>query len=230
MLGREAAPLAPTPIRKAQTPRERCCASSSSIASLRKSEAKESYLSADGNPPPILSSVACALGRGSRLEPSVPRPLCVIKASLRGDSSEHRKRSRRATLRVSLGLSARIGDRRCGCDASHASVHCIGVRASQCGREKAVWCRVRLRAPVSLGMRAWSKRRVTIRTREIYHSANGDRWLLARDPDTGKVFVRHEPNLPSGGQVADIEVGAFLIAAGNGPEKQELLRLIGTLV
>jgi hypothetical protein len=36
--------------------------------------------------------------------------------------------------------------------------------------------------------------------------------------------------LPSGGQVADIELGAFLIAAGNGPEKQELLRLIGTLV
>jgi hypothetical protein len=44
------------------------------------------------------------------------------------------------------------------------------------------------------------------------------------------VFVRHEPNLPSGGQVADIEIGAFLFAAGNGPEKQELLRLIGTLV
>ncbi len=47
----------------------------------------------------------------------------------------------------------------------------------------------------------------------------GDRWLLARDPDTGRVFVRHEPNLPSGGQVADIEIGAFLIASGNGPEK-----------
>jgi hypothetical protein len=44
------------------------------------------------------------------------------------------------------------------------------------------------------------------------------------------VFVRHEPNLPSGGQVADIEIGAFLVAAGDGPEKQELLRLIGTLV
>jgi hypothetical protein len=39
----------------------------------------------------------------------------------------------------------------------------------------------------------------------------------------------HEPNLPSRGQVADIE-GAFLIATGNGPEKQELLRLIGTLI
>jgi hypothetical protein len=62
---------------------------------------------------------------------------------------------------------------------------------------------------------------VTVRTREIYHSANGDRWLLARDPDTGRVFVRHEPNLPSGGQVADIDIGAFLIATGSGPEKQE---------
>ena len=71
---------------------------------------------------------------------------------------------------------------------------------------------------------------MAIRTREIYRSANGDRWLLAIDSDTGRVFVRHEPNLPSGGQVADIEIGAFLIAAGNGPEKQELLRLIGTLV
>ena len=69
-----------------------------------------------------------------------------------------------------------------------------------------------------------------IRTREIYRSPNGDRWLLARDPDIGRVFVRHEPNLPSGEQVADVELGAFLIAAGNRPEKQELLRLIGTLV
>jgi hypothetical protein len=72
---------------------------------------------------------------------------------------------------------------------------------------------------------------MTIRTREIYRSASdGDRWLLTRDPDTTRVFVRHEPNLPSGGRVADMEVGAFLTAAGSGPEKQELLRLIGTLV
>jgi hypothetical protein len=71
---------------------------------------------------------------------------------------------------------------------------------------------------------------VAVRTRAMYLSANGDRWLLACDPDTGRVFVRHEPNLPSGGQVADIEIGAFLIGSGHGPEKQELLRLIGTLV
>jgi hypothetical protein len=50
------------------------------------------------------------------------------------------------------------------------------------------------------------------------------------DPDSGRVFVRHEPNLPSGGLVADIEIGAFLIVSGNGPEEQELLRLIGKLV
>jgi hypothetical protein len=74
------------------------------------------------------------------------------------------------------------------------------------------------------------QRSTAVRTKEIYRSTNGDRWLLARDPGTGRVFVRHEPNLSSGGQVADIEIGAFLIAAGNGPEKQELLRLIGTLI
>jgi hypothetical protein len=72
---------------------------------------------------------------------------------------------------------------------------------------------------------------MAIQFREIYRSApNGDRWLLVRNTETGRVFVRHEPNLPSGGQPADIEVGAFLVAVGNGPEKQELLRLIGTPV
>ena len=68
---------------------------------------------------------------------------------------------------------------------------------------------------------------MVVRTREIYHSVNGDRWLLALDSHTDRVFVRHEPNLPSGGQVADTEIGAFLIGSGSGPEKQELLRLIG---
>jgi hypothetical protein len=72
---------------------------------------------------------------------------------------------------------------------------------------------------------------VAIRFKEIYRSApNGDRWLLACDTEASRVFVRHEPNPSSGGQAADIEIGAFLIAVGNGPEKQELLRLIGTLV
>jgi hypothetical protein len=68
-----------------------------------------------------------------------------------------------------------------------------------------------------------------ILSRQLYQSSNGDRWLLVRDPSTGRVFVRHEPNVPSGGQVTDAEIGNFLSQGGAGPEKQELLRLIGTL-
>lgn len=71
---------------------------------------------------------------------------------------------------------------------------------------------------------------MTIQTRELYRSSNGDRWCLARDSDTGRVFIIHEPNLSSGGQDSTIELGAFLSRGGMGPEKQELLRLIGTLI
>jgi hypothetical protein len=70
---------------------------------------------------------------------------------------------------------------------------------------------------------------VTLQTRELYRSSSGDRWRLARDSGSGHVFVIHEPNLPSGGRASRIEIGAFL-AGGGGPEHQELLRLIGTLI
>lgn len=43
-------------------------------------------------------------------------------------------------------------------------------------------------------------------------------------------FVRHEPNAASEGQMADLEIGEFLIRGVYGPEHLELLRLIGTLV
>jgi hypothetical protein len=72
--------------------------------------------------------------------------------------------------------------------------------------------------------------RMSIQIRELHHSANGDRWGLANDSASGRVFVRHEPNLASGGTISDIDIGAFLSREGQGPEKQELLRLIGTLV
>jgi hypothetical protein len=71
---------------------------------------------------------------------------------------------------------------------------------------------------------------VAILTRELYRSSNGDRWCLARDTDSGRVFIIHEPNLSSGGRDTAMELGAFLSRDGLGPEKQELLRLIGTLV
>jgi hypothetical protein len=67
-------------------------------------------------------------------------------------------------------------------------------------------------------------------TKELYCSPNGDTWLLAREPPSGRVFVKHIPNLPSGGKASEIEIGAFLCQPSYGPQHTELLRLIGTLV
>jgi hypothetical protein len=64
--------------------------------------------------------------------------------------------------------------------------------------------------------------------RKLYESPNGDRWYLVRD-HTGAVFVRHEANAASSGNVEHIAVGAFL-TGGQGPEQQELMRLIGSLL
>lgn len=68
-----------------------------------------------------------------------------------------------------------------------------------------------------------------IETRTLYSSPNGDRWLLCRDAETERVFVRHEPNAPSGGQVSDLDIGTFLSRGPLNPEHQVLLRLIATL-
>ena len=71
---------------------------------------------------------------------------------------------------------------------------------------------------------------MTTETRRLYRSANGDRWHLARETDSGRVFIKHEANEPSGGQVTEIGIGDFLASGGLGPQHAELLRLIGTLV
>jgi hypothetical protein len=67
-----------------------------------------------------------------------------------------------------------------------------------------------------------------IRTRELYSSSNGDSWHLCRDT-SGKVFVLHQANIPSGGRVSQIELADFL-ARGYGPEQQALLHIIGKLI
>ena len=67
---------------------------------------------------------------------------------------------------------------------------------------------------------------MTTHRREFYVSENGDRWLLVQS--AGHVFVRHEANLASGGNVTHIELDAFL-GSRSGPEQQALMRLIGTL-
>jgi hypothetical protein len=66
--------------------------------------------------------------------------------------------------------------------------------------------------------------------RELYKSENGDRWFLARDTHSGRVFVRHEPNLPSGGRPSETELYDFLRKGAAGPEHQALIRLIGELI
>jgi len=66
------------------------------------------------------------------------------------------------------------------------------------------------------------------RTRELYRSPNGDRWLLCKDA-SGRVFVLHQANIPSGGQTSRIELADFL-TRGYGPEQQALHQMIGTLV
>ena len=66
--------------------------------------------------------------------------------------------------------------------------------------------------------------------KELYRSPNGDAWYLMRDPRTRQAFVRHKPNVASGGKESDSEIGDFLMPGAGGPEHQSLLRLIGTLV
>jgi hypothetical protein len=72
-------------------------------------------------------------------------------------------------------------------------------------------------------------RAMTDKRRELYRSANGDAWFLVRDA-SGRVYVDHEPNEPSGGQSSRLSVGAFLARGAAGPEHQALTHLIGALV
>jgi hypothetical protein len=50
---------------------------------------------------------------------------------------------------------------------------------------------------------------VTLRAREIYQSENGDRWYLAHDLGSGRVFVRHQPNLPPAASPATLSWASF---------------------
>jgi hypothetical protein len=66
--------------------------------------------------------------------------------------------------------------------------------------------------------------------RILYRSSSGDQWSLLRDIETGGVSIMHEPNAASGGKTSFLSVREFLMQGDHGPEHQELLRLIGTLV
>ncbi len=68
-----------------------------------------------------------------------------------------------------------------------------------------------------------------VESMELYSSSNGDRWLIVHEPRSARIFVKHEPNIASGGNSSLIEIGAFLMQ-NHGPQHNELLRLIRTLV
>jgi hypothetical protein len=59
-----------------------------------------------------------------------------------------------------------------------------------------------------------------VEARELYSSSNGDRGHLVLEPHSGRVFIRHEPNAASGGDVSCAEVGDFL-RQGHGPQHDE---------
>jgi hypothetical protein len=61
---------------------------------------------------------------------------------------------------------------------------------------------------------------------DFYRTSNGDRWQLIRDTASGRSFVRHEPNLSSGGRVTDTDVEEFLNRTGSSPENLALRALL----
>jgi hypothetical protein len=61
---------------------------------------------------------------------------------------------------------------------------------------------------------------------DFYRSSNGDRWQLIRDTVSGRAFVRHEPNLASGGRTTDTDVDEFLNQTGSSPENLALRALL----
>jgi hypothetical protein len=60
----------------------------------------------------------------------------------------------------------------------------------------------------------------------FYSSSNGDRWQLVNDEETGRMLVRHEPNLASGGRASDVAVTEFLSRSGTSPQAIALKELL----
>jgi hypothetical protein len=63
---------------------------------------------------------------------------------------------------------------------------------------------------------------MSVMSKDIYRSPNGDRWRLVSDTESGQRVVRHEANPASGGYVTETDLAAFLRLAGSGPEHAAL--------
>ena len=69
-----------------------------------------------------------------------------------------------------------------------------------------------------------------IEMRVLCNDENGDGCSLVRHTDIQRVPARHMPFLPSGGPVRNADTSEFLIHSAVAPEKQELLRLFGSIL
>jgi hypothetical protein len=83
-----------------------------------------------------------------------------------------------------------------------------------------------LRLAEQLGAPGGRSTTTALSNQDIYTSANGDRWRLVNDTAEKRVFVRHEANAASGGNVTDTEVDDFLSVGGSGPEYAALRRIL----
>jgi hypothetical protein len=63
--------------------------------------------------------------------------------------------------------------------------------------------------------------------REFHVGPGGDRWTLTRSPKTGQPYVLHRPNETA--HEVELDLGSFLVLF-DGQEREELLRLIGSLL
>ena len=61
--------------------------------------------------------------------------------------------------------------------------------------------------------------------RELYVSSNGDKWEVAQDDDKRR-FIRHTPNLASGGRQSIMTLASFLQPDQAGPQQDALNKLI----
>jgi len=67
---------------------------------------------------------------------------------------------------------------------------------------------------------------MTLLEKNLYHSANGDRWQLMREAGSERVFVRHQANLSSGGHVTEFTVEDFLRPGSASPEHAALRHVL----
>jgi hypothetical protein len=70
---------------------------------------------------------------------------------------------------------------------------------------------------------------MVIERTQLYGSPGDDSWYLAREPESGMVFIQHQASSRSGGKITDFEVSEFLNDVPPGPQQQEFIRLLNSL-